>query len=110
MMKYEGYVVGSILRNLRKEKKLTVEEMSGETGISTSSIKQYEQGGRQLSIRNLFVLIDFFNVDANTILNVDGECEEKSIDTKLRGLNANQRKYLQKSFEYMLDHVSEIVS
>ncbi|MCR4802185.1 MAG: helix-turn-helix domain-containing protein [Lachnospiraceae bacterium] len=38
MMKYEGYVVGSILRNLRKEKKLTVEEMSGETGISTSSI------------------------------------------------------------------------
>ncbi len=56
------------------------------------------------------MLIDFFNVDANTILNVDGECEEKSIDTRLRGLNANQRKYLQKSFEYMLDHVSEIVS
>ena len=69
-MQYDGNVVGTILRNLRNENNLTLEEMSEETGISVSSIKQYEQGGRQISIRNLYVLIDFFGVDANTILNV----------------------------------------
>jgi len=69
-MKYDGVIVGSTLRNLRKESNVTLENMSNITGISTSSIKQYEQGGRQLSIRNLYILVDFFGVDANTILNI----------------------------------------
>ena len=102
-MQYDGNVVGTILRNLRNENNLTLEEMSEETGISVSSIKQYEQGGRQISIRNLYVLIDFFGVDANTILNV-------SIDDKLKYLDKKQKIYLKKTFLYMVEHVNEMVS
>lgn len=108
-MKYDGCVVGSILRNLRKDNGLTVEKMSGDTGISVSAIKQYEQGGRQISIKNLFVLIDFFGVDANTILNVS-DSAEVSIDEKLKRLDKNQRDYLKRTFLYMVDHVNDLAS
>ena len=109
MMKYDGCVVGSILRNLRKENGLTVEKMSDDTGISVSSIKQYEQGGRQISIKNLYVLIDFFGVDANTILNVS-DSTEASIDDKLNSLDKKQREYLKRTFLYMVDHVNDLAS
>ena len=108
-MKYDGCVVGSILRNLRKENGLTVEKMSDDTGISVSSIKQYEQGGRQISIKNLYVLIDFFGVDANTILNVS-DSTEASIDDKLNSLDKKQREYLKRTFLYMVDHVNDLAS
>ena len=62
-MRYSGYEVGMTLRSLRKEKEITIERMSEETGISTSAIKQYERGGRSLSINSLFVLIDYFEVE-----------------------------------------------
>lgn len=109
-MKYDGYAVGSILRNLRKGKELTLEKMSGDTGISVSAIKQYEQGGRHLSIKNLYVLVDFFGVDANTILNVSVPENKVSIDDKLKQLDKKQREYLTRTFLYMMDHVNEMAS
>lgn len=109
-MKYDGCTVGSILRKLRNEKNLTLEAMSEDTGISVSSIKQYEQGGRQISIRNLYVLIDFFGVDANTILNVSEPAEEISIDDMLKQLDKKQQGYLKQTFRYMCEHAAEMAS
>lgn len=109
-MKYDGFIVGTTLRNLRKEKQITFEEMSGETGISVSSLKQYEQGGRQISIKSLFVLIDFFGVDANTILNVTDSKSEVSIDEKLMQLDKKQRDYLRQAFLYMVDNANGLAS
>ena len=109
-MKYDGCAVGSILRKLRNDRNVTLEQMSGDTGISVSAIKQYEQGGRQISIRNLYVLIDFFGVDANTILNVSVPENKISIDYKLKQLDKKQREYLTRTFLYMMDHVNEMAS
>ena len=89
---------------------MTLEQMSGDTGISVSAIKQYEQGGRQISIRNLYVLIDFFGVDANTILNVSEPNKEISIDERLKRLDKKQRNYLKQTFLYMVDHVNDMAS
>ena len=109
-MKYDGGAVGSILRKLRNDRNVTLEQMSGDTGISVSAIKQYEQGGRQISIRNLYVLIDFFGVDANTILNVPEPNKEISIDERLKCLDKKQRNYLKQTFLYMVDHVNDMAS
>lgn len=109
-MKYDGCAVGSILRKLRNDRNVTLEQMSGDTGISVSAIKQYEQGGRQISIRNLYVLIDFFGVDANTILNVPEPNKEISIDERLKRLDKKQRNYLKQTFLYMVDHVNDMAS
>lgn len=70
-MKYNGYEVGPVLRRLRRNRHYTIEAFSEKTGISASTLKQMEQGGRNLSMRNLYVMMDALEVDANTILGLE---------------------------------------
>ena len=49
-MKYEGYKIGPVIRDIRKDKGLLIEEVAAKTGISVSTLGQVEQGGRNLSI------------------------------------------------------------
>lgn len=101
MKQYEGYLNGPVLREIRKGKGLTVEDVAGSTGISVSTLSQLEQGGRNLSMRNLYVLMDAYETDANTLLDLDATSD--SIDSKLRRLPAEQRDFLMKSFDFMIE-------
>lgn len=101
MKQYEGYLNGPVLREIRKGKGLTVEDVVGSTGISVSTLSQLEQGGRNLSMRNLYVLMDAYETDANTLLDLDATSD--SIDSKLRRLPAEQRDFLMKSFDFMIE-------
>lgn len=56
-MKYEGYKIGPVIRDIRKDKGLLIEEVAAKTGISVSTLGQVEQGGRNLSMKNLYMLI-----------------------------------------------------
>lgn len=67
-MKYEGYKIGPVIRNVRKGKGLLLDEVATKTGISVSTLGQVEQGGRNLSMKNLYMLMDVYNTDANTLL------------------------------------------
>lgn len=58
----------TVLKSLRKENKLTQDELSGKLGISKSTISMYENGKRQPDFENLEMLADFFNVDMNYLL------------------------------------------
>lgn len=62
-----------------------------ELGISESTIKKYENGERALSITNLFKIIDYFKVDANTILNVAESKKETSIDSRLELMDCSKK-------------------
>lgn len=53
-MKYEGYKIGPVIRDIRKDKGLLIEEVAAKTGISVSTLGQVEQGGRNLSM--LYIL------------------------------------------------------
>ena len=44
MMTYNSIEIGPVLEQIRKDKKMTREEVSGATGLSVSSIKQIEYG------------------------------------------------------------------
>ena len=48
-MKYEGYKIGPVIRDIRKDKGLLIEEVAAKTGISVSTLGQVEQGGRNLT-------------------------------------------------------------
>ena len=106
-MKYDGYQVGIVIKSLRIQRKLTKEGLAAELGISESTIKKYENGERALSITNLFKIIDYFKVDANTILNV---AESTSIDSRLELMDCSKRAYFQKIFNEMLDNAEMLVS
>ena len=109
-MKYEGYKIGPVIRDIRKDKGLLIEALAAELGISESTIKKYENGERALSITNLFKIIDYFKVDANTILNVAESKKGTSIDSRLELMDCSRKAYFQKIFNEMLDSAEMLVS
>ena len=64
---YDGCKVGPVLRRLRKERKMTVDYVSEVTGLSTSTINQLEQGGRNLSMKSLYILNKLVEISQNII-------------------------------------------
>lgn len=102
-MQYDGFVVGPGIRALRKKSTYTLEALSEKTGISVSNIKRIEQGNRNLSMRNLYGIMDAFGVDANTVLNINPAMNKYSIDARLDNLDEKQRAFLFKTFSFMLE-------
>ena len=110
-MKYEGYMVGPVIRKLRTERGLSVLQASNLTGMSTSSINQIEQGGRNLSMKALFIFMDAYGVDANTVLGIKVKRNsEASIDSKLEAMPAKQQEYFRNTFMYMLDSADRMTA
>lgn len=113
--KYDGYTVGPKLRQLRKDKKMSVYQVSELTGLSNSSINQIEQGGRGLSMNGLYLLMDAYQCDANKLLNIEQtdtkmNKNEGSIDSKLAELPIEQQNYLKHTFEFMIKQAAALVS
>lgn len=114
-MKYDGYVIGPGIRQLRLDRKLTLDQVSELTGLSISSIKQLEQGGRNLSMKSLFLFMDAYQCDANTILDISIESStdkkaDSTIDACLDLLPGEQKKYLKQSFIYMIEQAKQLAS
>lgn len=106
MMEYNAFEIGPALEQIRKDKKMTREDVSAVTGLSVSSIKQIEYGIRNLSMRALYLFMDAYECDANTLLNIDVN-KEASIDTKLMKLPKEKRDYFVRSFLFMIDGMPE---
>jgi CxxC motif-containing protein (DUF1111 family) len=101
LMKYEGYKIGPVIRDIRKDKGLLIEEVAAKTGISVSTLGQVEQGGRNLSMKNLYMLMEVYETDANSLLAID--CTPDSLDSRLKQLPADKQDYLKKTFDFMID-------
>lgn len=56
------------IRELRKSRELTIENLAEKTGLSTSYIQRLESGERNLSIKNLNLFADAFGVDRTEII------------------------------------------
>lgn len=104
-MKYEGYMVGPAIRKLRLANGLSILQASNLTGMSTSSLNQIEQGGRNLSMKALFQFMNAYGVDANTVLDISKNLDDAdSIDARLASLPEKQRTYFISTFTLMLDN------
>ena len=64
MMEYNAFEIGPALEQIRKDKKMTREDVSAVTGLSVSSIKQIEYGIRNLSMRALYLFMEAYECDA----------------------------------------------
>lgn len=106
-MKYEGYMVGPALRKLRTDRGLSILQASDLTGLSTSSLNQIEQGGRNMSMKSLFLFMEAYDTDANTVLDIKIRQETKgTIDSKLAMLPDKQQAYFRKIFLLMLENAA----
>lgn len=63
------------LRQLRKEKGLSLEQLANYIGVSKSSINMYERGEREPSFETTEAIADFFNVNLDFLL---GREEQKN--------------------------------
>lgn len=109
-MKYESYMVGPALRKLREERGLSIMQACDLTGMSNSSIVQMEQGGRNMSMKSLFLFMDAYQTDANTVLDIKTEAKESNtIDSRLAALPEKEREYLLSTFLFMLDNAERII-
>lgn len=113
MMQYDGYAIGPGIRKLRVDRKLTIDQVSELTGLSNSSIQQIEQGGRNLSMKSLYLFMNAYGCDANTILNIRCEssvpAQDNSIDGELSKLHTNEKDFLKQSFIYMIRQANMLV-
>ena len=85
-MNYDGNVVGPRLREIRKSRQMTLDEVSEATGFSISTLTQLEQGGRRMSLSGLYAFMDVYRCDANTLLNIPMNKADHEFDLQLNRL------------------------
>ena len=74
--------IGQYLKNLRKSKNLTQEELSEKLGVSRRSVSRWETGNNLPDLDLLIELADFYDVDLRDMLT--GNTEDASMDKELK--------------------------
>ena len=74
--------IGSLLKELRKEKRLTQEQLAEHFNVSTRSVSRWENGINMPELSLLIELADFYNVDIREI--IDGERKSEQMNEKLK--------------------------
>ncbi len=108
-MQYDRLQIGQKLRDMRKGKKYTVEELGDRMGISVSHVNQIERGSRNMSMELLVRFINILDTDANSILMDISDMKADSIDVQLSMLPVEKRDYLTGVFRYMINTSMEQV-
>lgn len=93
--------IGSFLKNLRKGKGLTQEQLAEQFNVSARTISRWETGSNMPDLSLLVELADFYDVDIREI--IDGErkgeimnMEEKETLTKVADYADNEKNVLLK--------------
>ncbi len=74
--------IGEFLKQLRKEKGLTQEQLAEHFYVSSRSVSRWETGSNMPDIDMLIELADFYNVDIREI--IDGERKSESMDNETK--------------------------
>ena len=85
--------IGTFLKELRKEKGLTQEQLAEQMSVSSRTVSRWENGNNMPDISLLVELAEFYDVDIREI--IDGERERKSED-----MNKDIKETLVKVAEY----------
>ncbi len=78
------------LRELRKEKGISLKELGAEMGVAESTMSLYENGKRQPDYETLLKLAEFFGVTVDYLLRGDDNFER--LPEELVILNRNAKK------------------
>lgn len=72
--------IGGFLRELRKEKELTQEQLAEKFGVSSRSVSRWENGNTMPELGILVELADYYEVDIKEI--IDGERKSEIMEQK----------------------------
>lgn len=74
--------IGSFLKELRKEKRLTQEQLAEKFNIAGRTVSRWETGNNMPDLSMLIELADFYDVDIREI--IDGERKSENMDAEMR--------------------------
>ena len=83
--------IGAFLRELRKEKELTQEQLAEKFGVSSRSVSRWENGNTMPELGILVELADYYEVDIKEI--IDGERKSEIMEKE-------QKETLRKVADY----------
>ena len=75
---------GSFLRELRKEKQLTQEQLAEQFGVTNRSVSRWETGSNMPDLGILVELADFYDVDIRDIIDGERKGEDMNKEEKER--------------------------
>ena len=75
---------GSFLRDLRKEKQLTQEQLAERFGVTNRSVSRWETGSNMPELSILVELADFYDVDIRDIIDGERKGEDMNKEEKER--------------------------
>ena len=84
------------LKELRKEKKLTQEELAGEIGVSKITILRWENGERQIKPDKAQALADYFGVSVGYLLGYEANNKTDSLSDKIFNFQSEIIKNIRK--------------
>ena len=79
------------LRELRKQKGVTMKQLGDTAGLAESTISLYETGKRQPDQEMLVFFAKYFNVSIDYLLGREGKTDEPSYQDALNQLGPDQR-------------------
>ncbi len=74
--------IGNFLQNLRKESKLTQEQLAEQLGVARRTVSRWETGNNLPDLDILIELADLYDVDLRELLN--GERKEENMNSELK--------------------------
>ena len=74
--------IGAFLKELRKEKNITQEELADKMGVSRRTVSRWETGTNMPDMDILIDISDFYDVDLREIL--DGERKDIKMDNETK--------------------------
>lgn len=74
--------IGAFLKELRKEKNITQEELADKMGVSRRTVSRWETGSNMPDMDILIDISDFYGVDLREIL--DGERKDSQMDKEMK--------------------------
>lgn len=74
--------IGNFLRDLRKSKGLTQEQLAEEFNVSSRTVSRWETGNNMPDLGILIEIADFYDVDIREI--IDGERKSENMDNETK--------------------------
>jgi len=83
--------IGKFLKNLRKEKGITQEQLAEELKVSGRTVSRWETGRNLPDISLLVAIADFYNIDVREI--IEGERKSDMVNEELKDVAAKMADY-----------------
>ncbi|PCG18898.1 MerR family transcriptional regulator [Brachyspira sp. G79] len=104
--------LGQNIRELRKNKKMTIDELAEKSSLSGKYLQGVEVGNRNISIKNLNKICKALETSPDRLLNMR-YYNLKNSEEKIFAISEKLKKFEENKLDFignMLDHLNDIIS